>query len=70
MVVGVRHQQANPWLNAEGTEEISRDFLPVECVDRGLRSSAPDTERRIACLQGCEINELRRMLAEIFVSVP
>ena len=43
---------------------------PLNVSTGGLRSCAPDAERSIACLQGCEVNELRRMLAEVLVGLP
>ena len=70
LIVGVAHQPTKPRLHSQGAEEIPGDLLAVACVRGCLRSGSPDAERRIACLQGSEINELRRMLAEVFVCLP
>ena len=60
----------DPWLDAEGTEKIPGDLLPIECVYRRRRSSAPYAERSISGLQGCEVDEFWSMLAEVFEGFP
>src|SRR5271154_1180308 len=49
-IVVIGHEPTDPRLNAEGTEEISRDVFAVAGVERPLRSGAADTEIGITSL--------------------
>ena len=69
-VVSIGHHSPDPWLDAKGTEKIPGDLLPIECVYRRRRSSAPYAEGSISGLQGCEVDELWSMLAEVFEGFP
>src|SRR5260370_36503714 len=69
-IIGIGHEAADPGPDAERAEEIAVDIFAVARIDRGLRSGAADTERRIATLPRGEVRELGPVRAEISDGFP